>query len=155
PAAHALAHVSKLARELEQPLLVDVAYDRHDEPVRRVYRDTDVIVLLEDQAFAVRRKRRVELGKLFQRDHRRFHQEAQDRKAYALGLGLSGLGFSESLELGHVRFVVLRDVRNGKPVTMQERARELLDAGQRLRGDGSELREIDVRRRREIETESA
>ena len=39
-----------------------------------------------------------------------------------------GLRLAECLELGDVRLVVLRDVRNAEPVAMEERARKLLDA---------------------------
>ena len=53
------------------------------------------------------------------------------------------------LELGDVRFVELGDVRDVDPTRLQARTGDPLDARQRLRLDGSELREIDLRQRRQ------
>ena len=53
--AHARADCAELFREFEQALLVGVANHRHDQADRRVDRDADVEVLLEDQVLAVRR----------------------------------------------------------------------------------------------------
>ena len=58
-------------------LLVGVADHRHDEPVRRVGGEADVVVLLEDQVVAV--ERGVELGELLQRGHRRLDHEREHR----------------------------------------------------------------------------
>ena len=51
------------------------------------------------------------------------------------------------LELRDVGFVVLRDVRHVDPARVQPRARDLLDARQRLGFDAAVLREIDGRHR--------
>ena len=48
-------------------------------------------------------------------------------------------------EIGDVRIVVLRDVRQIEPARLQARTGDALDARQRLDLDGTELREIDFR----------
>ncbi len=56
---------------------------------------------------------------------------------------------AQCLELGDVRLIELRDVRDVDPACMQARARNPLDARQRLRLDGAELREVDGRNDRQ------
>ena len=51
----------RLLRDLHDAFLVDVADDRDDQPPRRIRRKSEVIVLLEDDLFAV--ERCVEVGK--------------------------------------------------------------------------------------------
>jgi hypothetical protein len=85
-------------------------------------------ILLEHQALAVSRERSVEFGVLLQRHDHRLQQEAQYREADTLLLRLLGLDLAEFLELGDVGLIVLRDVRDGDPVAVQIRARELPDA---------------------------
>ena len=51
--------LGELARDVEEALLVDVADDRHDEALRRVGREAEVVVALEHELVAV--ERRVEL----------------------------------------------------------------------------------------------
>ncbi len=48
-------------------------------------------------------------------------------------------------EIGDVRFVELRDVRDVHPARVQARTGDLLDARERLRFDRAELREVDRR----------
>ena len=68
--------------------------------------------------------------------------------------GLFGVDLvAERFEIGDVGFVVVRDVRNLQPVAMQVRTGELLDARQRLALDLTELREIDLRPRRQADGE--
>ena len=52
-------------RDIDDALLIGVAHDRHDEPVRRVGGETDVAVLFQDEFVAV--EGGVELGEFRQR----------------------------------------------------------------------------------------
>ena len=149
--SRAFADSSPISRaSCEHAFLVGVADHRHDQAVRRVGREADVEVLLQDQVLAV--ERGVELGKLAAARRR----AALIRNASIVTL-MPAFSFSllscdaEGLELGDVGFVELRDVRDHHPVAVQVRARDLLDARQRLRLDRPELREVDLRPRQQVE----
>src|SRR5205085_5172754 len=96
-----------------------------------------------------------ELRESFQRRDARLDHEGEHRQLEALLLGLGGLRLTERLEVGDVRVVALRDVRNRDPVAMEIWARQLLDARERLHLNRPELREVDVRPRRQIEGQCA
>ena len=92
----------------------------------------------------------IEARELLQRLDARAHDEGERRELDARGLRALSLSASARLlELGDVRFVELRDVRDVDPARLQARTGDPLDARQRLRLDGSELREIDLRQRRQ------
>src|SRR5712691_5404923 len=67
----------QLAGKIEYPLAVRVADHGHDQSIRRVDRDTDVVVLLYDQVLAGPVERCVEVRKLPQRIDRSLHQEGE------------------------------------------------------------------------------
>ena len=121
----------QLARDVDQALLVDVADDRHDEALRRVGREAEVVVLLEDEVVAV--ERGVELRELLQRRHAGLEQQGDHRELHALLRVLLVRALAEGLQLGDVRLVEVRDVRDHHPVARQHRAADLLDPRQRLR----------------------
>ena len=62
---------------------------------------------------------------------------------------------AERFEIGDVGLVELRDVRNHHPVAREVGAGDLLDPRQRLRFDGAELGEIDLRPRQQVERAAA
>ena len=64
--ARELGDVAELLGDVEHALAVGVAHHRDDEAARRVDRDADVVVLLDDQALARLVERGVELGVLLQ-----------------------------------------------------------------------------------------
>ena len=55
--ARELGELAHLLRDVDDALLVGVADHRHDEAVRRVGGEADVVVLLEDEVVAVERWR--------------------------------------------------------------------------------------------------
>ena len=129
------------------PLRVGVLDDRDDEPVRRVGGEADVVVALEHQIVAV--QRRIHDRVRLQRRDDRLRQQRHHRH---LGLGLLGVGaLAERLQLRDVRLVVVGDVRDHHPVAGQVRTADLLDPGQRLTLDLTELLEVGLRPRRELE----
>ena len=122
-------------------------------PLRRVGGEADVVILLQDQVFAVERS--VELGKLLQRRARRLDHERQHRHAHAALLVLLVELHAKRFELGDVGVVVVGDVRDHHPVAVQVRAGDLPDPRQRLDFDRSELREVDLRPRQQIDADAA
>ena len=117
--ARELGDVAELLRDVEHALAVGVAHHRDDEAARRVDRDADVVVLLDDQALARLVERGVELGVLLQRGDAGLDHEGEHRQLEALLLRLDGLRLAEGLEVGDVRLVELGDVRNRDPVAVQ------------------------------------
>jgi hypothetical protein len=100
-------------------------------------------------------ERGVEVGELLQRRDRRLDQEREHRELDARLLVLLVERDAQRLEVGDVRLVELRDVRDHHPVAREVRAGELLDARQRLRLDRAELREVDLRPRDQVELAAA
>ena len=140
--ARLAGQLRRLARDVDDALLVDVLDDRHDQTVRRVGGEADVPVVLEDQVLAV--ERAVHRRVLLQRRDHRLHDEGQRRHLdAALGVLLVDVR-AELLELGDVGLVELSDVRDHHPVARQTRARQLLDARERLGLDRAVLGEVDL-----------
>ena len=97
----------------------------------------------------------VELGELLQRGDRGLDHEGEHRDLDARLLVLLVELHAERLELGDVGLVVVGDVRDHHPVAVQVRARDLLDAAERLALDRAELREVDLRPRQQVEAAAA
>ncbi len=142
-----------LRGDREHALLVGVLDHRHDEAVRRVGGEADVEVLLQDQVVAV--ERGIDVRELPQRGDARLDQEREHRHLDAGLLVLLVERDAEGLEVGDVRLVELRDVRNHHPVAGEVRAGDLLDPRQRPRFDRTELREVDGRPRQQVERAAA
>src|SRR5882724_611937 len=149
--ARQLGNFRELVREIEHPLAIGVAHHRDDQAAGRVDRHADVEVFLDDDVLARFIERGVELRVLAQRRHTRLDHEGEHRELEALLLRLGGLRLAEGFEIRDVGVIALRDVRDRDPVAVQIRPRQLLDARERLRLDRAELREIDLRPRRQIE----
>src|SRR5437867_1539959 len=146
---------SQLLRQIENTLAVSVPDHWHQQAVGRIDRDSDVIVLLDDQVLAGLVERGVELRELLQRVYRSFHQGREHGEFEASCFRDLGVLLAERLELGDVGLVVLSDVRDGDPVAMQESAGKLPDSRQRFGFDRAELREIHLRPLRQIQNERA
>src|SRR5438552_5004981 len=146
---------SQLLRQIENTLAVSVPDHWHQQTVGRIDRDSDVIVLLDDQVLAGLVERGVELRKLLKRVHRSFHQEREHGEFEASFFRDLRVLLAKRLELGDVGFVVLGDVRDRDPVAVQEPAGKLPDSRQRFGFDRAELREIHLRPLRQIQNEPA
>ena len=92
---------------------------------------------------------------MLQSHHRRFHQKGDQSKANAVLLGFIGLRLAEHLELGDVGLIVLRHMRDVKPIAMQVCAGQFLDARQRLHLHRAELGVIDLRQCGQVEADAA
>src|SRR6478672_123194 len=111
--------IAHLAGDLHHALPVGVAQHRHHQAVRRVGREADVVVLLEDEVVAVQRC--IEVREFLQRDHAGLDHEGKhgDLAGLARGDRLGVLvvqGDAHLFELGDVGIVVLGDVRDHRPV---------------------------------------
>src|SRR4029453_18959441 len=116
--------------------------DRNHQAIGGVDRDADVVELLQDQAVLLRRQRTVEVGKTLQGRHARLHQERQQRHPITVGLGGGVQLLAVLVEVGDVRLVVVRDVWNVQPRSVQERPGYLLDSRERVGLPRTELREV-------------
>ena len=85
--AHARRDAGQFLAQFQNAFAVDVAYDRHDEPVRRVDGNADVVIVLEDQRILGGRERRIDVRIFLQCRHRGFEQERDQRHAIAFCLG--------------------------------------------------------------------
>ena len=106
-------------------------------------------VLLQHEI--VGHERGVELGKLPQGGDARFHHEREQGHLDPCLLVLLVELDAQRLQIGDVRLVELRDVRDHHPVAGEIRARDLLDARERLHLHRAELGEIHLRPRQEVE----
>jgi len=147
--ARALRRRLELGRQLDDALAIDVAHDRHDEPLVRVDGDAEMEIVLHEQSIALGRERRAQRRMLAQRDHDGLHHEQQRRELDALRARLILAVATEALELRDVGFVVLGDVGDVLPGALERRARDLLDPRERLLVDGPEARRIDEGHRRD------
>src|SRR3712207_4506192 len=134
--------LAELAAELPDPLAVDVADDRDDQALGRVYGDADVEVPLEDQGVLLRGQAAVEPRELAQRRHRRLEQERQQRDPVSLRPGPGVELLAVGVEVGDVGLVVVGDVRDVQPRAVQVRPGQPLDAGERLHLDRPEPGEV-------------
>src|SRR5215472_42096 len=75
--ARGLGDLRKLLRKIEHALAIRVLDHGHQQPVRGVDRDPDVVVLLDDQVIPGLVERGVELGELLERIDRGFHEEGE------------------------------------------------------------------------------
>jgi hypothetical protein len=94
-------------------------------------------------------ERRVELRVLAQRVHARLDHERQERELHLARFRLGLHLFAELVEVGDVGLVVLRDVRDRDPAAVQVRRGQLADPVQLADLGGAELREVDLRWRRD------
>ena len=130
-------------RDLEDVLAVGFLDDGHEQAIRRVRREPDVEVLLEDQVLAGFVERAVEHREFAHGAQRRLHDERQRRDLHALRRGLLLERAAQRLEIGDVALVVLRDVRDVDPRGLQARPRDLLHARERLDLDRAERGVVD------------
>src|SRR5690625_2200195 len=110
-------NLAQLLGQFDQPLLVAIADHRHHQAVRRVHGDADVEILLEDQLFAGRVQRGIELRELLQRRDHGLDLEHQ-RRDLDVRVFLAEL-LAEGFQLGDVGVVMLGDVRDHRPVARQ------------------------------------
>ena len=113
--------LGELAGELEDALLVDVAADRDDEPVRRVGREAEVPLGLDDQLVAVERRR--EARELVERRRRRLEQQRDHRHLHVALLGVQLL--AERLERVAIYIDALHQ-RSGRQVRLQAQVFEVV-----------------------------
>jgi hypothetical protein len=125
--ARAARQLGQLAGELEDPLAVDVVHDGDDEAVRRVGREAEVALVLDDELVAV--ERGGEARERVERRRARLEQQGDHRHLHVVLLGVELL--AERLEVGDVRLVVVGDERDLRPRRGEVRRRALLDAGER------------------------
>ncbi|ABV14341.1 hypothetical protein CKO_03257 [Citrobacter koseri ATCC BAA-895] len=118
--------------QLSNALLVHIFEHRNNQTVRRVDRDTNVDVLLQRQALTVFRQRAVEARHLFQSSGNGFHDEDHWREFHVQLTFFSFriLLLTERFQIGDIRFVEVRNVRDHHPVTAQVSTRDFLDAAQ-------------------------
>ena len=124
--------LAEFLRDLVDIFLVRVTNHRDHQSLLGVRGESEMAVLFIDEALAVVRQRRVDLGKFLQRRDTGFHDERERRQRNAplLRRPLEFLAFR--FELGDVREIVLRDVRQIDPAGLQPRPGYFLDARQRL-----------------------
>src|SRR5207302_320779 len=145
--ARFLRERAQVARELINVLAVGVAHHRHHEPAGRIGREAQVQVLAHDEVGAVGVELGVEAREFLQRLHAGAHDESERRELDARGLRLVLEAGAQLFQLGDIRHVELRDVRNVHPASQQTRPGNALDARQRLHRRGAELRKVDRRNR--------
>ena len=142
------ADLGQLPGQFVDALAIHVAHDGNNQAVRRVHRDPQVDVALQDQRFPVRGERRVHLRELGQRRRDRLHQEGQQGEPNAAFARLLEVSPAKRLQFRDVGLVVLGDVRHVEPAPMEACRRQFADAAQGLGLDRAELREVDLRDRR-------
>src|SRR5207237_5045735 len=67
--ARDFGNLAELAREIEHPFAIGIAHHGYDEPARRVDRNPDVVVVLDDDVLARLVERGVELREARERSH--------------------------------------------------------------------------------------
>src|SRR5579863_2910199 len=148
PVARLLGELRALRGDGDQAFVGGVLEYGYDEPARRVRGETDIVVVLSHEFVAV--EAAVEVGELAERINAGFDEEREHRELRSAALCRFAVDLvAEGFEIGDVGLVVIRDMRNRKPIAVKVRAGELLDARERDAFDRAELREVDLRPGRE------
>ncbi len=139
---------SRLGRQLQQALLVDVLDHRYQQAIRGVDGEADVHVFLADDRFAAWRQRAVEVRQFLEQVRAGLEQQRQDGQLDAGLLCYGFLGVTERFEFGDIGRVELRHVRHVQPAAVQVGSADLHQAGHRYFFDFAEAAEVHDRYRR-------